>query len=52
MRGTAGSNFALARRLQETLGALRVNDLAAGVIVRRYLTIGQAVRGPDDQGVD
>jgi hypothetical protein len=51
MRGAGISNFALAQRLLETLTVLKVNDQKTGLIVRRFLTIGEAVRGQDDQGL-
>ena len=51
LRGTGISNFALAQRLEETLSALQVNDTKTGLIIRRFLTIGETVRGLDDQPV-
>lgn len=48
LRGTGISNFSVAQHLRETLKSLRVDDLKAGVITRQLLTIGEAVRGPDD----
>ena len=51
LRGTGISNFALAQRLQQTLTALQVNDTKTDLIIRRFLTIGAAVRGVDDQRV-
>ena len=49
LRGAGISNFALAQRLHETLTALEVNDARTNIIIRRFLTIGEAVRGLDDQ---
>jgi hypothetical protein len=51
VRGTGISNFALARRLRETLTALRVDDLKTDLVTRRFLAIAEAVRGPDDSPV-
>jgi hypothetical protein len=48
LRDESTSNFALAERLRQTLRALRVNDLKTDLIIRRFLAIGEAVRGPDD----
>ena len=50
---TAGtSNFALARRLQDILTAIRVDDRKASLVIRRFLAIREAVRGPDDTGIE
>ena len=51
LRGAGISNFALAQSLQETLTALKVNDPQTDRIIRRFLTIGEEVRGLDDQGL-
>ncbi len=48
LRDESTSNFALAERLRHALTALRVNDLKTDLIIRRFLAIGEAVRGPDD----
>jgi len=48
LRDQSPSNFALAARLRQALTAIRVNDLKTDLIVRRFLAIGEAVRGPDD----
>jgi hypothetical protein len=51
LRGTGISNFALAQHLQETLTALSIDDTQTDLIIRRFLDIGEAVRGLDDQRV-
>ena len=51
LRRAGVSNFALARQLRETLTALHVDDPKADLITRRFLVIGEAVRGPDDAPV-
>jgi hypothetical protein len=48
LRDESTSNFALAERLRRALTAIRVNDLKTDLIIRRFLAIGEAVRGPDD----
>ena len=48
LRDQSASNFALAQRLRQALTAIRVNDLKTDLIIRRFLAVGEAVRGPDD----
>jgi hypothetical protein len=48
LRDESTSNFALAERLRHALTAIRVNDLKIDLIIRRFLSVGEAVRGPDD----
>jgi hypothetical protein len=42
------SNFMLASQVREVLTTLRVGDTKADLIVRRFVAVGEAVRGPDD----
>jgi len=48
VRGTGPSNLALATQFTNSLAELRVSDLKVAPIVRRFMAIGEAVRGPDD----
>ena len=50
-RGKKTSNFALAGLLRDTLALLQVDDSKTDLLVRRFIVIGEAVRGPDDQGL-
>jgi aspartokinase len=51
LRGEKTSNFALAALLRDTLTLLRTDDTKTDLLVRRFIAIGEAVRGPDDQGL-
>ena len=44
----SGSTFLAAARLRETLTELRVKPLAVQSITKRFIAIGEQVRGPDD----
>jgi len=48
VRGTGTSNLSVAQHLRETLTALRVDNPATDAVIKRFLAIGEAVRGPDD----
>jgi hypothetical protein len=48
LRGEGITNYELAQRLRGTLAELRVDDVKTEMIIRRFLVIGEAVRGPDD----
>lgn len=48
LSGAKASNFALASQLRNELATLRVDDQKADLIIRRFMAVGEAVRGPDD----
>lgn len=50
LRGSR-ANFNSASRLREVLVAIHVEDSKTRRITRRFIAIGEEVRGPDDQGV-
>ena len=43
-----GSNLTLATQVRQELTALRVGDQRTDLIVKRFIALGEAVRGPDD----
>jgi hypothetical protein len=45
------TNFRLAQRLRESLAALGANESNTDLVIRRFVAVGEAVRGPDDQGL-
>jgi len=45
---SSGATFTSASRLRETLAALGVDASRLQIIVKRFITIGEEVRGPDD----
>jgi hypothetical protein len=51
MRGQGASNFGLASQLRTALTALGAADQKASRIVRQFVALGEAVRGPDDSPV-
>jgi len=51
MRAGNVTNFRLAQRLRESLAALGANEANTDLVVRRFVAVGEAVRGPDDQGL-
>jgi hypothetical protein len=51
LRAEDVSNYQIAERLRETLSAAGISDGSADLVIRRFLVIGEAVRGPDDEGV-
>jgi hypothetical protein len=48
MRRTGASNLNLATRLQETLTSIGVTSWKKKLIVKDFIKVGEAVRGPDD----
>ncbi len=50
LRGST-ANFNSASRLREVLVATHVDDFKTRRIIRRFIAIGEEVRGPDDRGV-
>jgi len=47
LRGQA-SNFTLAAQVRQQLTALRVGEQRTDQIVKRFIALGESVRGPDD----
>jgi len=45
---SSGATFTSASRLRETLTALGVDASRLQIIVKRFIAIGEEVRGPDD----
>jgi hypothetical protein len=48
LRGSGTSNLSLADRLQATLTALGISPSETRLIIRDFIAVGEAVRGPDD----
>jgi hypothetical protein len=48
LRGSGTSNLSLADRLQETLTVLGISPSETRFIIRDFIAVGEAVRGPDD----
>ena len=48
MRRTGTSNLELASRLQETLAGIGIGSSKTQLIVRNFIAVREAVRGPDD----
>jgi len=44
----SGATFIPATRLRETLAAIRIDSSKTQEIVKRYIAIGEELRGPDD----
>jgi hypothetical protein len=42
------TNLDAAQRLRRVLTQLRINDAQSNLLIRRFLAIGESVRGPDD----
>jgi len=42
------TNLDIAERLRRVLTQLRINDSQSNLLIRRFLAIGESVRGPDD----
>ena len=51
LRGQGGSNFALAAEIRQELTTLGIGDQRSDLIVRRFVALGETVRGPDDMPV-
>jgi hypothetical protein len=51
LRGERTSNLLLAGNFRDTLAFLRIDDAKTELLVRRFIAIGEAVRGPDDSPV-
>jgi hypothetical protein len=47
-RESGTSNLSLADRLQETLTVLGISPSETRLIIRDFIAVGEAVRGPDD----
>jgi len=48
MRGAGSTNLDIAARLRRVFTQLQINDSEATLLIRRFLAIGESVRGPDD----
>jgi|ERR1700687_820795 len=48
LRGSGTSNLSLADRLQETLIVVGISSSETRLIIRDFIAVGEAVRGPDD----
>jgi hypothetical protein len=51
MRAEKVTNYRLARSLRDALAALGANEPNTDLVIRRFVAVGEAVRGPDDQGL-
>lgn len=52
VRVPGSTNLDAAQRLRRVLTQLRVNDSESSLLIRRFLAIGESVRGPDDSPLD
>ena len=46
------TNLDIAERLRRVLTQLRIKDSESNLLIRRFLAIGESVRGPDDSPLD
>jgi hypothetical protein len=51
MRAENGTNYRLARTLRDALTTLGANEPNIDLVTRKFVAVGEAVRGPDDQGL-
>ncbi len=51
MRTGNGTNYRLARTLRDALTALGINEPNTDLVTRKFVAVGEALRGPDDQGL-
>jgi hypothetical protein len=52
VRVSNSTNLGIAERLRRVLTQLRINDSESNLLIRRFLAIGESVRGPDDSPLD